>query len=72
MKSGGTVFCIDSVKYIYLECVGSEKGGIETTTRILLGVDSSRNEENDQEVGIFNLIQKNPNTVVHLKEDKAC
>ena len=28
MKSGVTIFCIDSVKYIYLECVGSEKGGI--------------------------------------------
>ena len=50
-----------------------------------IGVDTSRNEEDDQVVGIFNIIQeddqeegifiiiqKNPNTIVRLKEDEAC
>ena len=50
-----------------------------------IGVDTSRNEEDDQEVGIFNIIQeddqvvgifniiqKKTNTVVHLKENEAC
>ena len=35
-------------------------------------VDTSRNEEDDQVVGIFNIIQKKTNTIVHLKEDEAC
>ena len=41
-------------------------------TIIVLGVDASGKkrgyEEDDQVVGILNIIQKNPNTVVHLKE----
>ena len=73
MKPGVTIFCINSGKYIYLESGGSE---------VYIYYNNGRNrgrcvggkrgdEEDDQVAGIFNIIQKNPNTVVHLKVDEA-
>ena len=55
---------------IFIAKVGKVRYRAYIINTIIIGV-LRGDEEDDQVVGIFNIIQKNPNTVVHLKVDEA-
>ena len=75
MKAGVTIFYINRGEYIYRESGGNR---VYTTTisNSGRGIESrlkknKREDEEDDHVDIFSIIQKNPNTSVHLKVEEA-
>ena len=75
MEAGVTIFYINSGKYIYRKH-GGNKGYTTTNSNnsdrnIGSGLKVLRGDEEDEQVGIFNLVQRNPITGVHLKVDEA-